>query len=222
MMLEKVKKDYLEAVFDTDGEKAMRVIRDAVAGGVQPEDIVFNVVVPTLDLMVKAFAENMDANLAQHYMTAQIASYVTEEMIPKFKKNPASGGTIVIGTAYGDFHSLGKMIVSGCLKARMIKIVDLGVNVAAERFVSEALAAGAHVIAISAMMVHTAHGEKGCQGVRKLLKEKNLENKIKIIVGGAPFRFDSELYKTVGADAYADDGVTAGKIIENLIREVLE
>lgn len=222
MMLEKVKKDYLEAVFDTDGEKAMRVVRDAVAGGVQPEDIVFNVVVPTLDLMVKAFAENMDANLVQHYMTAQIASDVTEEMIPNFKKIPASGGTIVIGTAYGDFHSLGKMIVSGCLKARMIKIVDLGVNVAAERFVSEALAAGAHVIAISAMMVHTAQGEKGCRGVRKLLKEKNLENKIKIIVGGAPFRFDSELYKTVGADAYADDGVTAGKIIENLIREVLD
>ena len=70
------------------------------------------------------------------------------------------------------------------------------------------------------MMVHTARGEKGCLGVRRLLKERGLEQKIKIAVGGAPYRFDHNLYKTVQADAWAENGITAGEVITQLIKEV--
>jgi 5-methyltetrahydrofolate--homocysteine methyltransferase len=47
-----------------------------------------------------------------------------------------------------------------------------------------------------------------------------LEQQIKLAVGGAPYRFDPELYIQVGADAWAPDGVTAAKVIVDLIREV--
>jgi methanogenic corrinoid protein MtbC1 len=70
------------------------------------------------------------------------------------------------------------------------------------------------------MMVHTARGENGCKAVRRILKERGLENKIKVVVGGAPYRFDPQLYKRVGADAWADDGITAGKVISDLIKEI--
>jgi 5-methyltetrahydrofolate--homocysteine methyltransferase len=56
--------------------------------------------------------------------------------------------------------------------------------------------------------------------VRALLKEQGLEDKIKLVVGGAPYRFDPELYSKVGANGWAPDGVTAAKIITQLIREV--
>ena len=102
----------------------------------------------------------------------------------------------------------------------MIESTDLGVNVTAERFVDEAVARSSPIIAISAMMMHTATGVNGPLGVRKLLKERDLEDKIKIIVGGAPFRFDPELYKKVGADAVAHDGIATGKVISQLIKEV--
>ncbi len=219
-MLDKIIKEYNEAIYDTDRDRALMVVHQAVEQGVSPEDVVFKVVLPALDLMVKAISENMDANLAQHFMTAQIADTVTAEMIAKFKKVPAVVGTVVIGTAQGDMHSLGKRIVIGCLKARMIDVTDLGVNVTPEHFVDEAVGRKAQVIGISAMMVHTARGENGSLAVRRLLQERGLEDKIRIIVGGAPFRFDDGLYRTVQADAWASDGVTASKVVADLVKEV--
>lgn len=219
-MLDAIIKEYNEAIFDTDRDRALQIVHQAVEQGVSPEEVVFEVVLPAMDMMVKSISENLDANLAQHFMTAQIADTVTAEMIAKFKKAPEVAGTVVIGTAQGDMHSLGKRIVMGCLKARMIEVSDLGVNVAPEQFVDEAVARNAEVIGISAMMVHTARGENGCLAVRRILKERGLEGRIKIIVGGAPYRFDEELYKTVQADGWAIDGVSAGKVIADLIREV--
>lgn len=213
-------KAYNEAVFETDKEGAFRAVNEALGRGVSPEDIVFKVVIPAVEEMMARIAGDPDANLAQHFMTAQIASEVTERMLEKFQHSPEIIGKVIIGTAHGDLHSLGKRIVMGCLKALMVEVVDLGVNVPAERFVDEARGRDAQVIAISAMMVHTANGPYGSLKVRQLLREQGLEDRIRIAVGGAPYRFDGELYRAVGADAYAIDGVTAGKVIIELIRQV--
>lgn len=219
-MFDQIIKAYNEAIFDTDRERALKVVHDAIAQGVTPEDIVFKVVFPAIEAMIKSISENFDANLAQHFMTSQIGAEVVEEMIPLFKKSPKTTGSVVIGTSHGDFHGLGKRIVIGCLSALMIDVTDLGLNVAPERFVDEAVAHHAQVIGISSMMVHTARGENGCLRVRQILKERGLEDRIKIAVGGAPYRYDKNLYKVVQADAWAENGITAGKVILDLIKEV--
>jgi len=218
-MLDRIIQDYNEAVLDTSREKALAVIREALNQGVSPEDIEFKVVLPSIDMIIR-LADKGDANLAQHFMASQIAAAVTEELIPKFKKTQEVMGCVVIGTSMGDFHGLGKKIVSGCLKVFMIDVIDLGLNVEPERFVEEALVHHAQVIGISSMMVHTARGENGCLKVRRLLKERELEDKIKIAVGGAPYRYDHELYKVVMADAWAENGIEAGSVIGELIKEV--
>jgi methanogenic corrinoid protein MtbC1 len=217
MMLENVIAAYNEAVFDTDRDKAFEVIHEAIAQGLTPEDIVFKVVIPAMELMIKAISEDFDANLAQHFMASQIASQVTDEMVALFQSSPETIGRIVIGTSHGDMHTLGKRIVSGCLRSLMIDVVDLGVNVSAERFVDAALEHDANIIAISSMMVHTARSDQGCLAVRQLLKERGLEERIKIVVGGAPYTWDTELCKIVQADAWARDGISAGKVIKDLI-----
>jgi trimethylamine corrinoid protein len=219
-MLESIVQAYNEAIFDTDRDLALAVVHDALKQGVTPEQVVFEVVIPSIEQMMGAISERFDANLAQHFLTAQIASEVTEAMLPHFKQTPVAVGHVVLGTAYGDMHSLGRRIVSGCLKAMMVTVSDLGVNVRAERFVDEAVAQGAQVIGISAMMVHTARGEEGCLKVRRLLQERGLEGRIKLVVGGAPYRFDPHLYQVVGADGWAPDGISAGRVITQLIHEV--
>jgi methanogenic corrinoid protein MtbC1 len=219
-MLDRIVKAYNEAVFETDKEAAFEVVNAALATGITAEDIVFKVVIPAVEEMMSNITKDPDANLAQHFMTAQIAAEVTEKMLTKFKHPPQIIGRVVIGTAHGDLHSLGKRIVMGCLKAMMVDVTDLGVNVPAERFVDEALARDAQVIAVSAMMVHTATGEGGALKVRQILKERGLEKRIKLIVGGAPYRFDEHLYKAAGADAWAPDGVSASRVIVDLIKEV--
>jgi len=219
-MLEQVVTDFNEAIFDTDRDKALGVVHGALEKGMSPEEIIFQVVTPALSYFLEGVSEGQDINLAQHFMTSQIAAEVTEEMVAKFEKAPEVFGHMVIGTASGDLHSLGKRIVVGCLQSQMIEVTDLGVNVPAEKFVDEALAKNAQVIGISTMMVHTARGENGCIKVRELLKQRNLDGKIKIIVGGAPYTFDHGLYQTVQADAWAEDGIAAGKVIVELIKEV--
>jgi methylmalonyl-CoA mutase cobalamin-binding domain/chain len=219
-MLDGIIKAYKEAVFETDKEAAFEVVHGALDQGVTAEDIVFKVVIPAVEEMMSEITKDPDANLAQHFMTAQIASEVTERMLERFAHPPEILGRVVIGTASGDLHSLGKRIVMGCLKALMVEVTDLGVNVTPQAFVDAAVAHDAQVIAVSAMMVHTATGPQGAIRVRQLLKERGLEDRIRLVVGGAPYRFDNELYKSVGADAWAADGVSAGKVIIDLIKEV--
>ena len=170
-----------------------------------------------MDFMIKSLSASGTANLAQYFMTAQISDAVTTEMLPKFKRAPQGMGRVVIGNGAGDLHALGKRIVIGCLRARMIEVKDLGLNVPAEKFVDEAVAFDAQVIAISAMMVHTARNENGCLRVREILHARGLEGRIKIVVGGAAYRFDNDLYKAVRADGWAEDAITAGKVIEEVI-----
>lgn len=218
-MLEDIITSYNEAVFDTDRERALAVIRAATVSGVSAEEIVFEVVIPAIERMVTSISEDFDANLAQHYMASQIAAEVTEQMVARFVQPPRSEGRVVMGTACGDLHTLGKRIVIGCLKSLMIDVKDLGVNVTPERFVDEALAWRAQVIGVSAMMLHTARGERGPRGIRWLLDEHHLAERIKLIVGGAPYRFQPDLYRNVGADAWAADGITGGHVILDLIKD---
>lgn len=215
--IEKIRNDYNSAIFDTNKVQALKVIHDALDQGISPEDIVFKIVIASIDSMVQAV---VSLSLAQHFMTSLIAEEVVGELIPRFEKKPGITGCVVIGTSQGDFHGLGKTIVIGCLKANMINVIDLGLSVSPEIFVKEAIAHNAQVIAISSMMLHTARGENGCLKVREILRSKNLEDKIKIVVGGAPYRFDHNLYKVIKADEWAENGLAATKVIKDLIKGV--
>lgn len=219
-MFDRTVKAYSEAIYDTDRKRALKVVSDAVEQGLLPEDIVFGVIIPSMESMMSSISEKKGINLAQHFMAAQIAAEVTEEMVSRFAVKPSVAGHVVIGTSQGDFHALGKRIVIGCLKARMIEVTDLGVNIPPEKYVEEAVAKHAQIIGISSMMVHTARGEKGCIAVRRILKERNLEDSIKIVVGGAAYRFDHNLYNVVQADSWAESAITAVGVIEELIRKV--
>jgi methanogenic corrinoid protein MtbC1 len=211
---------FRDALVDIDRDVALGVIRDARAAGTTPEDVVFRIVIPALDQRTWRVTDVEAMTLVQNFMTAQIAIEVTEDMIPRFAVAPQPAGRVVIGTAVGDLHTLGKRIVVGCLRANMIECTDLGESVRPERFVDEAVATGAEVIAISAMMVHTARDDDACLGVRRLLHERALEDRIKVIVGGAPFRFDPDLWRTVQADGWAEDGVSAAAAVSELIGRV--
>jgi methanogenic corrinoid protein MtbC1 len=218
-MLESLIKAYNAALFDTDRDGALKIVHNAVKKGISPEDVVFKIIVPSIDFLAELAHKGSEINLAHHFMAAQIAEQATEAMLCKFENSPQLIGHVIMGTSQGDFHGLGKRIVIGCLKILMIGVTDIGLNVEPERFVDEAVAHDAEVIGISSMMVHTARGENGCLKVRQILKERKLEDKIRIAVGGAPYRYDHDLWKTVQADGWAENGIEAGKMIMNLIKE---
>jgi trimethylamine corrinoid protein len=206
------------AIFETDKTAARDAIASALEEGAAPESLVFEVVIPSL--RVACDLESTCSSLAQHFMASVIACEATEDLVQRFASPPETVGRVVIGTARGDFHGLGARIVAGCLRASMIEVTDLGRDVEARRFVDESLAHDADVICISSMMLHTALGENGPSAVRRLLRDAGLERRLKVVVGGAPYNHDPDLWRRVGADAWADDGLVAGPLVAGLIESV--
>ncbi len=209
--------DFFDALFDTDRIKALSVINRALARKVSPEDLVFSVVLPGIERMTESLVGMENTNLSQHFIASQICEEVIDLLLPVFRGAPTFHGTVILGASCGDFHGLGKKIVRGCLRASLFSVIDLGINVPAERFVDEAVSQKAAIIGVSSMMVHTALSDQGPRRVRQLLQERGLEREIKLVVGGAPYKFDPDLYRKVGADAWGESGMEAVRVITQIL-----
>jgi methanogenic corrinoid protein MtbC1 len=114
-------------------------------------------------------------------------------------------GRIVIGTVEGDLHDIGKNIVASLVEASGFEVHDLGVDVAADRFLAKTREISADTIAMSALLSTTfPHMREVVDAVRK----GQLHSKI--IVGGAPL--NAETAKSLGADGYGRDAVEGANI----------
>ncbi|MBN2712216.1 MAG: cobalamin-dependent protein [Planctomycetes bacterium] len=218
--ISELQKSYFHALCELDEKKTSSLIEGALAGGVKPDELLIKVVIPSIDQMNEELIMGQEINLAQHYLSAKISESIAMKLLDQVQTAGECPGCVVIGTAVGDFHGLGKKIVIACLRAHMFKVIDAGTHVSPEAFVDLAIENNAQVIGISSMMAHTATGPNGALGVRKILRERELEGKIKIMVGGAPFRFDHGLYEHVNADGWGENGLEAVATAKRLIKEV--
>lgn len=122
-------------------------------------------------------------------------------------------GTVAIGTVQGDLHDIGKNLVSMMVEGAGFTVVDLGVDVPADRFLRTAQETRPQVVAMSALLTTSMPNMRRCI---ELLSEADID--AKMIVGGAPVnqRYADE----IGADGYASDAAGAVRLIKNLVREV--
>ncbi len=120
--------------------------------------------------------------------------------------------TIVLGTVKGDIHDIGKSIVGVILSAHGFDVVDLGVDVPAERFLAQVQSSGAQVLGMSALLPTTMPYMKH---VIDELARRGLRDRVKVIVGGAPVT--PSYAGQIGADAYGDDAVSAVRVVRGLL-----
>lgn len=121
-------------------------------------------------------------------------------------------GTIVFATVEGDVHDIGKGICCSLLKANGFKVYDLGKDVSAEAIVAKAEEVNAQIIGLSALLTTTMMVQ---EEVIRLLKEKGIRDKYKVIVGGAPV---TETWaKQIGADGYSGDASECVKLAAELV-----
>lgn len=121
--------------------------------------------------------------------------------------------TAVIGTVEGDVHDIGKNLVSMVLQSFGFEVHDLGVDVAAEKFVEEAREKGSQIICMSALLTTTLPAmEMTVQAV----KEAGLT--AKTLVGGAPVT--KQYAAEIGADDYASDAIAAVEVAKGLVGAV--
>ena len=123
-------------------------------------------------------------------------------------------GKACIGTIQGDLHDIGKNIVKLMMESKNIEVIDLGVDVAPEKFIDTAIQEKCDIICCSALLSTTM---SGMGKVVELAKEKGIRDDVIIMVGGAPVT--QAFCNQIGADAYADDGNAAAVRVVELLQK---
>lgn len=121
-------------------------------------------------------------------------------------------GKFIIGTVAGDLHDIGKNLVALMVESAGFEVIDLGVDVPAEKFI-EAVKANpdCKVVGLSALLTTTMDAMKTTV---KALSDAGLKSQVKILVGGAPIT--QEFADSIGADAYTTDAGGAAVVAKDL------
>jgi len=121
-------------------------------------------------------------------------------------------GVAAIGTVKGDLHDIGKNLVGMMLEGAGFKVVDLGIDCSAEKFLQGAKDSNAAVIGVSALLTTTMTNMKS---VVDAVKAAGLTGKIKVMIGGAPVT--QAFCDEIGANGYAPDAASAADLAKALI-----
>ena len=121
-------------------------------------------------------------------------------------------GRVCLGTVKGDMHDIGKNLVKIMMEGCGLEVIDLGVDVSPEQFVTTALEQSCDIIACSSLLTTTMNEMRR---VVQLAEEKGIRQKVKIMVGGAPIT--QSFCDEIGADAYTDDAGQAARVAASLL-----
>ncbi|MGL4735983.1 MAG: corrinoid protein [Cellulosilyticaceae bacterium] len=124
-------------------------------------------------------------------------------------------GRAVIGTVKGDLHDIGKNLVAMMLKGTGFEVIDLGVDVTADKFISSAEEVGADIICMSSLLTTTM---TYMESVVEELEARGLRDKYTVMIGGAPVT--NEFAKQIRADHYTPDAATASQVAKQIMQKV--
>lgn len=204
------------ALIQGDKEAAVAATQAALAQGVAPVALVQEVIVPALTKVGEQF-ENLDIFLPELMAAGEAGNACTdliEQAILTSGNQMQVEGTVVIGTVKGDIHDIGKNIVTSLLKAQGFKVVDLGKDVPAARFLEAAESSHADIIAASALMSIT---RAGARDVAILLRDRGVKEQYFFIVGGGSIT--QEYADEIGADGFSEIGSGAVELAKSLMTQ---
>ena len=179
--------------------------KQALAEGLDPKAIIFKGLIPGMDVVGEKFRRN-EYYVPQVLLSAR-AMYAGLDLLKPLLTQAAADeypGTVVIGTAQGDLHDIGKNLVAMMLEGAGFKVFNLGRDVAPEKFVEAVKEKEANIVGISALMTTTMPGMKRTIDA---LARAGLRDRVKVMVGGAPV--NQAFCDDIGGDGYAKDSTAA-------------
>jgi corrinoid protein of di/trimethylamine methyltransferase len=203
-----------QSIADGDQDAATAAAQQAIEVGLDPLVAIDEGFVPGLSYVGSCFSSGEmflpDMMLAARAMNAAMA--VLKPELAKRSQERSVRGRVVIGTVKGDIHEIGKNLVGTMLSASGFEVVDLGVDVAPERFVDAARENNADIVGVSALLTTTMTGQRT---VVESLAAAGLRPGVKVIVGGAPVT--KAWAAEIGADGYSEDAVGAVALATKLM-----
>lgn len=202
-------KGIAEALIEGNAGKVKDLVQEAADEGVVPQKILDEGLIAGMEVVGVRF-KNCEIYVPEVLVSARAMHAGMDILEPLLAASGAKArGVFIVGTVKGDLHDIGKNLVAMMLTGTGWKVVDLGVDVDAEKFVQSALDEDADVIGLSALLTTTMVNMKS---VIELAKNKDC--KAKIVVGGAPLT--QSYADEIGADGYAPDAATASEIISSM------
>ena len=177
---------------------ADELTRQALKAGAGAEDILTNSLIVGMGKIGKKFRENK-VFVPQVLMSAKAMSAAMVHLKPYFQSGEAKQkGTFIIGTVEGDLHDIGKNLVAMMIEGNGFKVIDLGVDVASEKFITAIKGHPGAVVGLSALLTTTmVNMEKITREIKKRFPDT------KICIGGAPV--NQIFCEKINADLYSPD-----------------
>ncbi len=202
------------AVIRGDAEEVLRLTKEDLSSGVEAKQILDNGLIAGMNVVGEKF-KNGEFFLPEVLVAARAMKGGMEILRPELSRSGVKPvGKVVIGTVKGDLHDIGKNIVVSMLEGAGFQVFDLGVDVGIEKFTDAIRENSPHILGMSALLTTTMTSMKD---IVKSLEEKNLRDKVRVIVGGAPL--SKEYANDIGANGYAPDATSAVSLCKELIGE---
>jgi trimethylamine corrinoid protein len=201
-----------EAILNGNIELAEKLANEAIE-----ENIDINIAIDAFSLAIRKAGdlfEEGDFFLPELMRSAEAMKGAMTVFKPKIMEDEAdrSLGKVIIGTIEGDIHDIGKTLVAALMSAEGFEVFDLGADVPVGNFIDKAEEVGAKLICISALLTTTMVGQKK---LIDQLEERNIRDKYKVLIGGAPV--SKKWVEEIGADGSAENAVSAVKLARKLL-----
>ena len=204
-------KPFRESLEMLDRVTAENIFKQALTT-MTPIQAVEHVVVPALEQMGAAWEDGSVA-LSQVYMSGRFCEELVERALPPSdpdRKHQPRSAIVVLS----DYHMLGKRIVYSVMRASGFELFDYG-RMDVDALVERALADKIRVLLISVLILPSA------LKVREVCTRLRATGSgIKVVVGGAPFLFDEQMWREVGADAMGRSAADAVAIVQGWMGEM--
>ena len=199
-----------DALIKGDRNKVVELTKKALSENVAPASILNDGLIAGMGVVGKRFKAN-EVYVPEVLIAARAMKGGMEVLQPALV---AAGvqplATVVLGTVKGDLHDIGKNLVGMMLTGGGLKVVDIGTDAPAEKFIEACKTSGAAICAMSALLTTTM---PQMTEVVKALKASGV--KVKTIIGGAPVT--QSFADEIGADGYAPDAASAADKCKELL-----
>lgn len=202
-----------DAIVNGNAKDAVAITKEALAENADPLELVTKYMIPAMDEVGRRF-ECEDYFVPELLLAARAMKGAMELIRPLLvERGTEPSGRVVIGTVKGDLHDIGKNLVASMLEGGGFEVVDLGADVAPEKFVEAVKQGKANVVCLSALLTVTMPSMKTTIAA---LNDAGLRGQVKILVGGAPVT--QQYADEIGADGYAENAGSAVKLARTVVK----
>lgn len=186
-----------EAVLNGDQKQAISATEEALAADVPAMDLINGCMIPAMDEVGKRY-ECEDYFVPELLLSARAMKGSLGLLRPLLAAQGSQPvARVAIGTVKGDLHDIGKNLVASMLEGGGFEVIDLGTDVAADRFIEAIRDRGVTIVCLSALLTVTM---PSMQSTIDALKEAGVREQVKVFVGGAPVT--EQFANQIGADGY--------------------